>query len=86
MTKSTQPGAVQTNGFVLRHKGDPSVGIAHASFELRGDFHFDSSADLDEFKTLLADAFEIVVDGRVDVNTLKEEQDQLAQEAPFAVG
>ena len=78
MTQAKQHGAVQTNGFVLRYKGDPSVGIAHASFEVRGDFRFDSSADLDEFKTLLADAFEIVVDGRVEVNTLKEDEDKIA--------
>jgi len=63
--------AVQTKGFLIVSPGDSSVGIFKKEWELTDDFHFESEEDLNEFRGLLKQAFEMIADDAY-VETIEE--------------
>ena len=63
---------VETQGFLITDKGDWSVGVRDAEFDLKGPFSFDSFEDLDIFRQKLREAFEYAADNPV-VTTYEED-------------
>ena len=77
-------GQIQTAGFFVDFYGDESVGIYDQKFTVQAEsatFIFDDDREVEEFKELLADAFEIVTGERCGVETFEEQWRRLdAQE------
>jgi hypothetical protein len=64
---------INTKGFHIVSKGDPSAGIFRAEWELSGSFSFDGKEDLEQFRTKLKEAFEYISDDAY-VETFEERQ------------
>ena len=66
-------GIIKVTGFHITSKGDESVGIFDARWELSNDFFFDNQEELELFKDGLKQNFENYC-GEVTVETFEERQ------------
>lgn len=69
--KNVNEKPIEVSGFRIFSKGDPSVGIFSAEWELTGPFFFDNKEDLEGFKIKIREAYEYVADDAV-VKLLKK--------------
>lgn len=64
---------IKISGFYITSKGDESVGIFDARWELRHDFYFDNQQELEDFRAKLKAIYEDYC-GQVTVETFEEYQ------------
>jgi len=82
MTVQAKSVKMKTKGFIISDPfSDESVGIYPQSWELKGDFDFDSQEDLDAFVRRLQSAFDLVCDDLPIVRTVEDiEEEEVRRE------
>ena len=70
---------IEIDGFHITSKGDPSVGIQDAEWELSHKFYFDNQKELDDFKESLYQLFENYC-GEINIETFNERTTQIKKE------
>jgi hypothetical protein len=71
---------ITVSGFHITARGDESVGIPSASWELRNDLHFDNQEELEEFRKEIKSMFEFYCGEVTSVVTFEEHETILEQE------
>lgn len=72
---------INTKGFVIADPfHDESVGIYPQSWEVKGNFSFDSEEEFNEFTLALQAAFDILCDDLPTINTLEEIEEEIKRE------
>jgi hypothetical protein len=62
---------ITTQEILITYYGDPAVGNFTHQWKLDGPFTFDTPVDFEDFKKAIQDAFEVVCDERVGVETVE---------------
>ncbi len=68
---------IKTNGFIVTYFGDETVGIFGSAWVLSGEFIFDDKQDFEEFKQKIADAFCLVSDTPIIVESMEERSSEI---------
>lgn len=73
---------IKITGFYITSYGDESVGIFNQTWQLDGDFYFDSQEDLEKMREKIKETFEIYADNLAvqtfeEYNNLLEQQNEL---------
>ena len=73
--------AILVTGWVVKFHGDPSVGISSGEWSMKPETYFDNSADLEEFRRKIKEAFSLCLDEAcIEVLTEKEVVDEIERE------
>ena len=70
----------KVTGFYIKSPGDMSVGIQDSVWKLDGDFYFDNTDELEEFRALLNLTFQTYVGEDCLVETFEEQQLEIDEE------
>jgi len=70
----------KVSGFYIKSPGDMSVGIQDSVWKLDGDFYFDNTDELEEFRALLNLTFQSYVGEDCRVETFEEQQLEIDEE------
>jgi len=68
---------MKTKGLIIHTDGDNSTGIPPQTFEMSGDFNFNSEVELEEFKSDLKELFEDYFDFPFQTSTFEEQEQWL---------
>lgn len=80
LTKREEDKPIETEKFIIRCPGDPSVGIFDANWEIEGPFYFYNESEKQEFVDQLKLAWEIIGDGKIHIATKEEYDEELRKE------
>lgn len=71
---------IQIKGFYVVFKGDKSVGIFDAEWQIAGGFEFEDEECLSAFKDRIVEAWEYCSDAPVYIETFEEREEWLRKE------
>ena len=63
---------IKITGLIITCPGDMSVGIPSSQWDIDGEMYFENDQHLNEFKTKLIDAWSLIIDERIYVDTYEQ--------------